>query len=1272
MKFKTRIFTTLLAVLMMLGSLSVIGTIAVGAADEIKTEEDVAKYYLKTNVFKTPQEKLDTMTLMIQKHGYELYVDSMSGEIALVETATGNYLFSNPYDVASSKGSDQFKTGGNPGTKEQLLMSQIIVNYEDNGNSKTLYSFQDAAVKGQINVSRIKSGVRVEYTIGREEFRKLVPRWIPAETFDELIKKPLLEAVTNGAMDGIPAPTSSIPYPTAEDNFYYKQFMTYYQLKDPELEETQGGIDAMYKAYPITKEMPIYVFTSDASAVEINKVEGYIKQYCADTYSFEQMDIDHETTGYEATDEEYPVFKMALEYSLDENGLSVRMPCNSLQYNASSYTLENISILPYMGAGNTKNDGYNFYPDGAGSLFDFNLTKQNSVRASIYGIDYAYHEISGTYEKAIRVPVYGTVATEVIYSYGYNETVTDAEGNETVEEHPLVEVSNTVMTKEQIEEFLAKDTVEQTAPITERSYKRGYVAIVESGESLGMLETYFAGALSDYATVSNYFNPKPKDQYDIADSISVTSSSTWTVVSNRKYTGDIALRYQLLSDETIGANAQAEAAAKGESYSYYEASWLGMAEAYRDYLVKNGKLTELTDADVETNIPLYMEVFGALETQQTIATIPVDVMTPLTTFENILTMYNELKDSGVKNVNFKMTGFANGGMYSTMPASLKWEGKVGGKSGFEDLVAAANGINDADDENHIGLYPDFDFAYTNKDAAFDGLKLKKDAIKTIDNRYTSKRMYSATQQKYISFYQLAISPSRYSKFYEKLLGNYEQYGLKSMSVASLGTALNTDFDEDEPYNREDNKDFTISAFEDLNKAGYSLMTEGGNAYTWEYVDHIINMELDSSRYVKATASVPFLGAVLHGYIQFAGTPFNEEGNSDYAMLKAIENGAGMYFILSYQNTAELKEDEALSQYYSIRYDIWRNDVVSYYNELNAQLADLQTKKIVSHKFLNYYDTDANDNMYLTDRVLDLDELKQDVQNRLDQAEQEAKDQEKNEAINQIAAVAEARIALQKSITTLENTLKNVEALNKSLSDEYIAFANRVDQAKENATSLMQSDVDQVRALAVKIWNLYEQIEYQYVLADEVIVELEAELEIIRKSKEGTAADYQYQEAKAQLDAAKAYLAKEKQDQLGAYDTITGGDDVFATTVEKMIADVAGIVATYNETNAAVEGFIAIVADLDMTSIKEEAKYVPVENSTTDTTETETEDPFEKYHVTNNSVVAVTYGDIDPTTRVKTAYKTFLLNYNNFAVRVTYNGVVYTIPAGGYVVLMAQN
>ena len=97
----------------------------------------------------------------------------------------------------------------------------------------------------------------------------------------------------------------------------------------------------------------------------------------------------------------------------------------------------------------------------------------------------------------------------------------------------------------------------------------------------------------------------------------------------------------------------------------------------------------------------------------------------------------------------------------------------------------------------------------------------------------------------------------------------------------------------------------------------SVMTDGANAYAWKYVDYILNMPLTSSRYLESAASVPFMGMVLHGFVQYAGAPLNMEGNTNYALLKAIENGASIYFTLSYRNTDILKEDTIYNKYYSI-------------------------------------------------------------------------------------------------------------------------------------------------------------------------------------------------------------------------------------------------------------------------------------------------------------------------------------------------------------------
>ena len=1288
MKFYKRIFSTLLAVIMLLGAFSGL-SINVGAAeaDELTTEDKIRNTYLGQS-YNTPEEKLASMTMMLERDGYQLWVDPVSAEVATLEMATGNIEFSNPYDVAGSEMDiiDATKKNGSASTQMQIL-SQLIIQYVDNGTTKYLYSFEEAALREQISVINIKNGVRIEYTIGREESRKLVPRLISEENFIRFIKTPLADAVTSGEL-------SEFLYKKVIEGFYFE--------KSLEEETTQRAKDALLAKYPICAEMDVFEFAPDATSTEVNLVETYIKTYCED-YSFEQMDADHEETGYVSKDEKYPVFKTALEYSIENGALSVRLPCNGLRYDMTTYTLENISILPYFGAGNSKNPGYNFYPDGSGSLFDFeqlNTKATTTIKGKVYGSDYAYHTLTGTYQKAIRYPVYGTVATEKLYSF----SCVDADGKTY-----NMTVSNTVMDLDEIKAWLEweggentdlgvsvkKTKMTLTSEITETTYKRGYVAVIESGESLAEISTYHAGSLSPYNTMMNYFNPKPKDSYDLADAISVTNNSIMTVVTDRKYTGNIKIRYKMLSDADIGQATRKE----DPHYKYYEASWLGMAEAYRDYLIEKGVLTKLTADDVQADIPLYLETFGALETQKVIATIPMWVMTPLTTFENISTMYEELSNRGVKNINFKMTGYANGGMYYTVPSALEWEDAVGGEDGFKDLIAESEEINNRGDGSHMGLFPDFDFAYIQMNTMYDDTDLRDDAVKTIDNRYTSLRQYSATLQTYVSFYQLAVSPSRYSKFYTKLLKSYEKYGLNTMSVGSLGSALNSDFDEDDPYNREDNKEYTMQAFSYLQNAGYSLMTDSGNAYTWGYVDHIINVDLDSSRYVKSSASVPFIGAVLHGYIEFAGTPFNEEGDTDYAILRAIENGAGLYFILSYQNTAELKEDIFLSQYYSVQYDIWRDDVIEYYNQLNGLLKDVQTKEIIAHQFLE------------GERVLDRDELLNEIEQSLKDAIEEELKKQEDLTNAQIVAVGDA----WQSALNAESDINDLIAQMNAKNDELLATYKRVEaQVKpltggaqqafgaaldmvwealdgddsDGAKILTEADIEELNTMlpeildgmqsyissvknqAADVYKCYEEQKLLIQKVYAVIANVEAASDVIENSDLSA-------EVKANLkgyiatclDKAKAMVP----DAEALVDVHIGlMDDNNPQSVIKVALTCADAVAAVDSKEIEWGPFVPYVkaAYVDCVYFTAEDVLASVKLDEEDEEDVEVEDSiFDRYHVDNNKIVAVTYGDRDYTTYgVKTAYKTFILNYNTFAVFVEYDNVKYTIPSGGYVVL----
>ncbi len=917
----TKIISAFLALVMLFGSL----VISADAAWEDKVDKDgnpIISYL--TEVYSSPEEKLAAMVLCTEAYGYQLWYEEFTGEIAVVDTATGQTWFSNPYDLNSG-----FQAISDP-VKEQLL-SQLRISYLENDVEKTMDSYTEAALRGQVIKKNIKGGIRVEYTLGEEQTTRLVPRMIKKERYEDLI----LSQVT--------------------DEWVLSKLTSFYTLKDkddPTL--TERGVIEMQSKFPITMEMAVYVCDPDIKARELRELEGYIKNNCPN-YTYEELDYDHDLTGYTGDDAAPPRFRMALEYKLTEDGLEVRLPANGIEFDESAYQFKTVNILPYFGAGSNENTGYLMIPDGSGAIIRYEDFKGTSVNiaAPMYGADYAYHEIEGQHSEGMRLPVYGIVTTaEKELSINNIAAAKEAEAKAAEEKAAKAaeEAAKKAEAEANGEEYIPPVEEPAAEPVEEApvSTTNGFLAVITEGDSLARLMATCGGTLHPYNTVYAMFTPRPSDEYNLADSISVSGNATWTVTSKRKYTGSYKIQYIFLDDERL--------AKENNITDYYRADWVGMATAYRDYLTKNGDITKMTEA--KDDIPLYLETFGSIETTERIASFPVTVDTPLTTFEDIKTMHSELKELGVNNVNFKLNGYANGGMQPTYPNSLKWTKVVGGDEGFKDLASYAA-------ENGFDIYPDFDFAYIRWQEAFDGVSLKKHAVRTIDDRYTSRRAYDAATQSFDKGFAMAVSPAFFESLYEKFAPNYKEFGNDAISASTLGTDLNSDFDEDEPYHREDDKEFTVDLLSKLDEDYGSVMVEGGNAYSLKYADVILNASLTSSNNSKASQSIPFLGMVLHASKVITGSATNMEGDINESILHAIENGAGLYFIMSYQNTSELKENFQLSKYYSVSYDIWRDDVAEYYNTLNNATKDLQTSYIVDHEFMD------------AERIPDEDELEAD-------------------------------------------------------------------------------------------------------------------------------------------------------------------------------------------------------------------------------------------------------------------------------------------------------
>lgn len=886
-------------------------------ADDLKPL--LSKDYL-TERYLNEEEKLATMGVTDPETGekkpnfendeYEIWALEETGEVGIRVKSTGQILLTNPYNVGESNANEDVK---------KRLLSQILVQYKDNSGAVVNFSsYGDAAqnstkennvIKKQIVVKNTRNGIRVEYTLGKEQAKYVVPREISQRSFEKNLIEPWENKTTRE----------------------YEQFRAYYDLKDPfDPSIAPNVLNSMHIQWPITEKMAIYVLDPGVSNRELELLASYIENNT--DYDAEQMEADYEEVEYIDTSAAPALFRFAIEYSLDEYGLQISMPATSIKYDTSNYKLTSVKLLPYFGAGLNSNTGFTLLPDGSGTITRFEDIEGKSFTLSgkLYGKDYAYHSISGYTQETMRLPAFGVIETALYTPTPVEEPeeveVEEAEAEETeAEETEAVEGEEAETVEGEGTE--TEETVEEVVEEVEEAEQyrtRGFVAYYTEGDSMAEFTSDHGGTVHNYSSAYATFYPRPTDTYALT-SISSSGDAQWTINSDRRYTGDYTFRVFPISGEGI--------------------DYTDMAAEVRNFLEKSGVLTKLDpEKEASDDVPLYIENFGTIKTQEKIVGFPVKLQTPLTTFEQTKDMIDELQAEGVSNINVKLTGWYNGGMEHTAPAKIKVPSSIGGNKGLVELVSYAK-------EKGVEIYPDLDFTYVSEFGSFDGLSTKNDTAKTMDDRSAVHRVYNALYQGFESDKKAIISPVAMLEFYENIEKKFSKFGTNAISLASIGSDLNSDFNEDYALNRDECMKMIDKFLSEVEADNEKIMVDSGNAYTLKYADHILNVPLDSSMNINTSMSVPFMGMVLHGYTEFTGPAINLDGDFDYSVLKAIENGAGLYFLVSKDNTAELKAFPEFSKYYAIRYDNWKPDIIETYKNFNESMKKVKYATISEHEYI---------------------------------------------------------------------------------------------------------------------------------------------------------------------------------------------------------------------------------------------------------------------------------------------------------------------------------
>ena len=306
-----------------------------------------------------------------------------------------------------------------------------------------------------------------------------------------------------------------------------------------------------------------------------------------------------------------------------------------------------------------------------------------------------------------------------------------------------------------------------------------------------------------------------------------------------------------------------------------------------------------------------------------------------------------LSGQNVNNIRVRLSGWFNNGINHNVAKKVKVEKSVATK---KELKALQNKLEDLGGD----LYPEVGFQlvpYAGKDYS----KVKEasryvfgQVCSWSDYNRATLRMFNA----YDSGWYLVNSPNALPSQMNKFIKNYNQVGLNNIALRDTGVYLSSDKNKRRSIDRETSKLIVNEQMNKLKETRDEMMVAGGNAYTFGYAKHLVDIPTKANDFYIVDENVPFYEMIIHGFMDYAGTPINliEGYDKQTALLNMIESGSAPYFTWSYKKSNEV-DNTAYETYYSICYKDWLDEGVELYNKVNEVISPVRDSKIIGHEVI---------------------------------------------------------------------------------------------------------------------------------------------------------------------------------------------------------------------------------------------------------------------------------------------------------------------------------
>jgi hypothetical protein len=441
--------------------------------------------------------------------------------------------------------------------------------------------------------------------------------------------------------------------------------------------------------------------------------------------------------------------------------------------------------------------------------------------------------------------------------------------------------------------------------------EQAFLGIVTEGDHNAKIKGTTAGArnIKLYRTSAEFF-------YRNNDIVFIRNSGEIPLTQREIIPGDRAVKYILLQNE--------------------KSNYVGMAHAYRDYLIEEKGLKPITS---KKNMNFQLRLFGGVLRDDIIGSTFIS----LTTFDQVRAILEAYIANGIDSIEVTIDGWSKNGVFGDHPKHLPAEGKLGGNKELEALAAYTK-----DKGIHLSLKTNYVKPYEDSRE----LKPSRDAIRGLNKNVMEvfTPYVTTNQPSNDKFYFL--KPQRvFDKYIISEAEKFSKIGIQGVHLGYMGDTLYSDQDSNSLFSRKDTMDTWVNSMDLMRKKLGFTAVDYGFAYTLGHVDRIDDIPLSSSNYIFTDESIPFYQIAIHGLIPYTAQPMNLTDDPRTSLLRVIEYGAIPSFELTYEHSSKLKRS-MVNYLYSSHYEQWLQPSSKIYQEVREVLNKVSDQMISNHEKLD--------------------------------------------------------------------------------------------------------------------------------------------------------------------------------------------------------------------------------------------------------------------------------------------------------------------------------